>query len=63
MGFEPLDCAEDAEAIAQARQLVDNYHAMELWSGARLVERIGEKESREVASHEIDDRCTVPKHE
>jgi hypothetical protein len=38
-GVEPLVCADDAEAIAQARLLVDAYHAIELWSGRRLVER------------------------
>ena len=39
-GCAPLTCANDAEAIAQARMLVDDFHAAELWTGARLVERL-----------------------
>jgi hypothetical protein len=38
-GFEPLICADDAEAIARATQLVDG-HDIELWSGQRLVARL-----------------------
>jgi hypothetical protein len=38
-GFEPLICADDAEAIAQAKLLADD-HDIELWSGNRLVIRI-----------------------
>jgi hypothetical protein len=38
-GFEPLICANDAEAIAKAKRLVIN-HDVELWSGARLVIRL-----------------------
>jgi hypothetical protein len=38
-GFEPLICADDAEAIAKAKRLVDG-HDIELWSGARLVIRL-----------------------
>jgi hypothetical protein len=38
-GFEPLICADDAEAIAQASLLVDG-HDIELWSGDRMVIRI-----------------------
>jgi hypothetical protein len=39
-GCAPLTCANDAEAIARARMLVDDFHAAELWTGARLVERL-----------------------
>jgi hypothetical protein len=38
-GFEPLICADDAEAIAKAKRLVVD-HDVELWSGARLVIRL-----------------------
>jgi hypothetical protein len=34
-----LICANDAEAIEQAKRLVVN-HAIELWSGERLVTRL-----------------------
>jgi hypothetical protein len=39
LGFEPLICADDAEAIAQAKHLV-GIHDVELWSGDRLVIRL-----------------------
>jgi hypothetical protein len=39
IGFEPLTCRDDAEAIEQAKRLVDG-HDIELWSGERLVIRI-----------------------
>ena len=35
-----LICADDAEAIDQAKSLVIVDHAIELWSGARLVTRL-----------------------
>jgi hypothetical protein len=35
-----LICADDAEAIDQAKRLVIVDHAIELWSGARLVTRL-----------------------
>ena len=38
-GFEPLICADDAEAIAKAKRLVVD-HNVELWSGDRLVTRL-----------------------
>ena len=44
VGFEPLVCADDTEAIERARRLV--VHAIELWSGPRLVIRL----TREQAS-------------
>ena len=39
IGFEPLVCADDAEAIDKAKRLVDG-HDVELWSGDRLVVRL-----------------------
>jgi hypothetical protein len=42
LGFEPLVCANDAEAIEQAKRLIVN-HAVELWSGERLVIRLEAK--------------------
>jgi len=39
IGFEPLVCATDAEAIDQAKRLVVS-HAIELWSGERMVIRL-----------------------
>jgi hypothetical protein len=42
IGFEPLVCADDAEAIDQAKRLV-NGSDIELWTGARLVARLEAK--------------------
>jgi hypothetical protein len=39
IGFEPLICADDAEAIAKAKRLLDG-HDIELWSGDRFVIRL-----------------------
>lgn len=39
VGCEPLVCADDAEAIHQAEQLL-NGHDIELWHGERLVKQI-----------------------
>jgi hypothetical protein len=38
-GFEPLVCADDAEAIKKAKLLVTD-RSIELWSGARFVVRL-----------------------
>jgi hypothetical protein len=35
-GFEPMICADDAEASAKAKRLVDDVD-VELWSGSRHV--------------------------
>ena len=43
LGVKALVCADDAEAIDQAKHLVIVDHAIELWSGARLVTRLGVK--------------------
>jgi hypothetical protein len=42
IGFEPLVCADDVEAIEQAKRFVDG-HDIELWSGDRLVTRLETK--------------------
>jgi hypothetical protein len=39
IGYQPLVCADDYEAIEKARRLVEG-HDIELWSGARLVKRL-----------------------
>jgi hypothetical protein len=39
MGFESMVCANDAEAIAKATNLLHD-HAIELWNGLRLVIRL-----------------------
>jgi hypothetical protein len=41
-GFEPLVCADDAEAIEKAKRLVYGYD-VELWSGPRMVIRLRHK--------------------
>jgi hypothetical protein len=39
IGFEPIVCASDEEAIASCRRLVEG-HDVELWCGVRLVVRL-----------------------
>ena len=39
IGFEPLVCADDADAIEKAKRLVVD-RPIELWSGPRLVIRL-----------------------
>jgi hypothetical protein len=39
IGYEPMKCADDIEAIEKAKRFVDG-HDIELWSGERLVIRI-----------------------
>jgi hypothetical protein len=41
-GVNELDCADDAEAIAQAEQLVDG-HDIELWEQGRFLKRFARK--------------------
>ena len=41
-GFEPLVCANDAEATEKAKRLVDG-HDVELWSGERFIVRLDHK--------------------
>ncbi len=42
VGQMPLSCADEAEAIRQAKQLAGGY-TIELWHGDRLVRRIEPK--------------------
>jgi hypothetical protein len=39
VGFEPLVCTDDAEAIEKAKSLVVD-RSIELWSGPRFVTRL-----------------------
>lgn len=39
VGFEPLICADDAEAIERAQRLVADYD-VELWCEERMVRRL-----------------------
>jgi hypothetical protein len=39
VGFEPLVCADDAEAVEFAKRLLDD-HMIELWCGERLVTKL-----------------------
>jgi hypothetical protein len=43
IGFEPLVCANDSEAIEKAKQLIDG-RDVELWNGPRFVMRLHPKE-------------------
>jgi hypothetical protein len=45
IGFEPLVCADDVEAVEKATRLLDRSN-IELWSGARLVVRLDAKTRR-----------------
>jgi hypothetical protein len=58
-GFEPLVCADDAEAIKKAR-ILSQHHGVELWSGARLVSSIPNPSARAVTYEVIEGRM-VPK--
>jgi hypothetical protein len=42
IGFEPLVCADDYEAMEKAKGLVDG-HDIELWNGLRSVSRLTPK--------------------
>jgi hypothetical protein len=42
IGFEPIVCDDDAEATEKAKRMVDA-HAIELWSGPRLIVRFERK--------------------
>jgi hypothetical protein len=39
VGYEPMVCTNDAEAIDKAKRLLDGYD-IELWSGDRFVIRL-----------------------
>jgi hypothetical protein len=46
IGYEPMVCANDSEAFERAKGLVGR-HAIELWSGPRLVIRLERKEEND----------------
>jgi hypothetical protein len=63
IGFEPLVCASDDEAIEKAKRLAE-VHAVELWSGDRLVKRLnvtGKPHGGKAVTHEIKGGRMVPK--
>lgn len=63
IGFEPLVCANDDEAIEKAKRLAD-IHGVELWSGDRLVKRpdvTGKPGGGKAVTHEIIDGRMIPK--
>jgi hypothetical protein len=43
IGFEPLVCDDDAQAIEKAKQLLDG-HDLQIWSGPRYVMRLESKD-------------------
>jgi hypothetical protein len=59
IGYEPLNCADDGEAIEKAKRLAGQY-PVELWCGPRLVSSIPKQRARAV-THEIHEGCMVPK--
>ena len=58
-GYEPLECANDEEAITKA-QILSRRHGVELWSGPRLVSSMPKQRGHAV-THEIRKGCMVPK--
>jgi hypothetical protein len=59
IGFEPLVCADDGEAIDRAKRLVDG-HDIELWNGPRFLMRLSVKKA-DAVTHEIKDGCLTPR--
>jgi hypothetical protein len=59
-GYEGLVCNDDAQAIDQAKRLVDG-HDVEIWSGARFVTRLNTNGKTGAISHEIINGRMVPK--
>jgi hypothetical protein len=49
IGFDPLVCADDVEAIEKAKRLLEGSD-IELWSGARFVIRLPYKKRSRAAS-------------
>ena len=47
LGFEPLVCADDTEAIEKAKGMVGG-HDIELWCGPRLVIRLNPKPGEKI---------------
>jgi hypothetical protein len=59
VGYEPLICADDGEAIGKAKRLTGQY-PVELCSGPRLVSSIP-KQRASAVTHVIHEGCMVPK--
>ncbi len=62
IGYEPLVCTDDYEAIERTKLLVDGSD-IELWHGGRFVKRLAAAESLggDAVTHEIKDGRMVPK--
>jgi hypothetical protein len=63
MGFEPFICANDSEAMEQAKRLVVAGHDIELWCGARFVKRLTAPDSagKDAVTHEVREGRMIPK--
>jgi hypothetical protein len=48
IGFEPLVCRDDSEAVVKATRLVDG-HDVELWSAERFVIRLAAHQNNNAA--------------
>jgi hypothetical protein len=59
VGYEPLICADDGEAIEKAKRLAGQ-HPVELWSGSILVRSLPKLPTGTV-TYEIHEGCMVPK--
>jgi hypothetical protein len=59
VGYEPLICADDVEAIEKAKRLAGQY-LVELWSGPMLVSSLPKQPARAV-TYEIHEGCMVSK--
>jgi len=55
MGFEGLVCSDDAQAIENAKCLVDG-HDVELWSGERFVTRLNTDDKPGATSDQVNGR-------
>jgi hypothetical protein len=62
IGFEPLVCVNDAEAIEKAGRLVVG-HDVELWNGERFVKRLFSPNSPcgNAVTHEVRKGRMIPK--
>jgi hypothetical protein len=56
IGYEPMVCASDDEAVEMARRL-SKTNPIEVWSGSRLVTRV----SQQTVTHEIHDGQMIAK--
>ena len=54
-GYEPLECANDEEAIKKAK-ILPQRHGVELWSGPGLIRSIPKQSARAVTHEVIEGR-------